>query len=75
MTESIAESVMREEERVVERDTETDEELRKILESRKAEIKVVGAGGTLCRGSETLRNAVGASRLGLPRCAPAHRQQ
>ena len=45
MTESIAQSVMREEERIVERDTETDEELRKILESRKAEIKVVGVGG------------------------------
>ena len=45
MTESIVEGVMREEERVVERDTETDEELRKILESRKAEIKVVGVGG------------------------------
>lgn len=38
-------SVLREEERVIERDTETDEELRKILESRKAEIKVIGAGG------------------------------
>lgn len=45
MTESIAQSVMTEEERIVERDTETDEELRKILESRKAEIKVVGIGG------------------------------
>jgi cell division protein FtsZ len=45
MTESMVDNVMREEERVVERDTETDEELRKILESRKAEIKVVGVGG------------------------------
>ena len=45
MTESMAQAVMREEERIVERDTETDEELRKILESRKAEIKVVGVGG------------------------------
>ena len=45
MTESIVQGVMREEERIVERDTETDEELRKILESRKAEIKVVGVGG------------------------------
>jgi cell division protein FtsZ len=44
MTESIMESALQEE-RVVERDTETDEELRKILESRKAEIKVVGVGG------------------------------
>jgi cell division protein FtsZ len=45
MTESVMESALQEEERVVERDTETDEELRKILESRKAEIKVVGVGG------------------------------
>ncbi|MCK4496620.1 MAG: cell division protein FtsZ [Candidatus Aenigmarchaeota archaeon] len=37
--------VLREEERVIERDTETDEELRKILETRKAEIKVIGTGG------------------------------
>jgi cell division protein FtsZ len=41
----MVDTMMREEERVVERDTETDEELRKILESRKAEIKVVGVGG------------------------------
>ena len=47
MTESMTDNVnmMRQEERVIERDTETDEELRKILESRKAEIKVVGVGG------------------------------
>jgi cell division protein FtsZ len=45
MVESIVDSVMQEEEKIVERDTETDEELRKILESRKAEIKVVGVGG------------------------------
>lgn len=33
------------EDRVMERHTEMDEELRRILESRKAEIKVVGVGG------------------------------
>ena len=44
MTESMQPGMIAEE-RIVERDTETDEELRKILESRKAEIKVVGVGG------------------------------
>ena len=33
------------ESRVLERNTESDEELRKILENRKAEIKVCGVGG------------------------------
>jgi cell division protein FtsZ len=33
------------EEKVIERDTEVNEQLRKILESRKAEIKVAGVGG------------------------------
>jgi len=36
---------MIDEQREIERYSETDEELRKILESRKAEIKVIGVGG------------------------------
>ena len=46
MAESIVDTALQNgEERVLKRETEMDEELRRILESRKAEIKVVGTGG------------------------------
>lgn len=46
MAESIVDTALQnEEEKVLKRETEMDEELRRILESRKAEIKVIGAGG------------------------------
>ena len=45
-------------ERILERNTESDEELRKILENRKAEIKVCGVGGRMCRRQPGYRDCI-----------------
>ena len=61
---------MIDEQREIERYSETDEELRKILESRKAEIKVIGVGGA---GNNTISRLmqvgiVGAETIAINTC-------